>query len=85
MHHGWELKKQLSTKVTNSEIDDMYQSARKAGAIGGKIAGAGGGGFLILYCTGARKDDVRASLRGLRELTFRFHADGSKVIFNYRD
>lgn len=84
LHHGWKLKKQLASNVTNSEIDDMYQVARKAGAIGGKIAGAGGGGFLLLYCPPERRDSVRASLRGLRELPFQFQDDGSKVIFNYR-
>ncbi len=85
LHQGWNLKKQLSSKVTSNEIDDMYQTARKAGAIGGKIAGAGGGGFFLLYCPVARRNDVRASLRGLREFPFHFYHDGSKVIFNYRN
>jgi len=84
LHYGWELKKQLSSNVTNTEIDDMYQTARKAQAIGGKITGAGGGGFLLLYCPPERRDNVRSSLRGLRELPFLFEEDGSKVILNYR-
>ena len=84
LHRGWELKKQLSSNVTNVEIDNMYQVAKKAGAIGGKITGAGGGGFLLLYCPAERKDNVRTSLGHLRELPFRFEDDGSKVIFNYR-
>jgi len=84
LHRGWELKKQLSTNVSNTEIDDIYQTARKAHAIGGKITGAGGGGFLLLYCPPGRRDNVRSSLRGLRELPFLFEEDGSKVIFNYR-
>jgi len=84
LHHGWELKKQLSSNVTNTEIDDIYQTARKAQAIGGKITGAGGGGFLLLYCPPERRYDVRSSLRGLRELPFLFEEDGSKVILNYR-
>lgn len=85
LHDGWSVKKQLSSRVTSSEIDDIYRTARKAGAIGGKIAGAGGGGFLLLYCPAAKRDDVRASLEPLRELPFRFHSDGCKVIFNYRN
>lgn len=85
LHQGWNLKKQLSSNVTSNEIDDMYQTARKAGVVGGKITGAGGGGFLLLYSPAARRDDVRASLRGLREFPFHFHHDGSKVIFNYRN
>jgi D-glycero-alpha-D-manno-heptose-7-phosphate kinase len=84
MHRGWELKKQLSSNVTSTEIDNIYQTARKAQAIGGKITGAGGGGFLLLYCPPERRDSVRSSLRGLRELPFLFEEDGSKVILNYR-
>ena len=84
MHRGWELKKGLASKVSNSQIDEIYQAARKAGAIGGKLAGAGGGGFLLLCCPNGKQDKVRQALRGLRELPFRFQADGSKVIFNYR-
>ncbi|MCL0057473.1 hypothetical protein M1N05_00185, partial [Dehalococcoidales bacterium] len=66
------------------KIDEIYEAARKAGAIGGKITGAGGGGFLLLYCPKHRQDEVRRTLKGLRELPFRFEQDGSKVIFNYR-
>jgi len=82
LHHGWNLKKQLSSNVTNNEIDDMYQTARKAGAIGGKISGAGGGGFFLLYCPTARKDYVRNSLNRLRELPFHFQECGSRIIFD---
>lgn len=83
LHAGWQLKRRLASKITNSEIDGMYEAARKAGAIGGKITGAGGGGFLLLYCPRERQDAVRRALN-LRELPFRFEQDGSKVIFNYR-
>lgn len=83
LHEGWDLKKKLSSGITSDEIDDLYQTARKAGAIGGKIAGAGGGGFLLVYVRAARRDDVRASLAHLRELPFNFYNDGSKVVFNY--
>lgn len=84
MHQGWEFKKRLASKISNSEIDAAYQVARKAGAIGGKLAGAGGGGFLLLYCPNGKQDEVRGALKGLREFPFRFQPDGSKVIFNYR-
>jgi len=83
LHRGWELKKRLASRITTSEIDEMYEAARRAGAIGGKITGAGGGGFLLLYCPKSRQDEVRRTLK-LRELPFRFEQDGSKVIFNYR-
>jgi len=84
LDQSWKLKKQLASKISNSEIDKMYETARKAGAIGGKITGSGGGGFLLLYCPKERQDKVREALKGLRELPFRFEQDGSKVIFNYR-
>ncbi len=84
LHRGWELKRGLASKISNSEIDEIYQAARNAGAVGGKIAGAGGGGFLLLYCTNGKQDEVRSVLRGLREFPFRFQPDGSKVIFDYR-
>jgi len=84
MHRSWQLKKELASKVTNSDIDEVYQTALDAGAIGGKISGAGGGGFLLLYCNSEQQDEVRAALNNLRELPFRFQSDGSKVIFNYR-
>lgn len=83
LHESWGLKKQLASQISNTMIDEMYTAARKAGAIGGKITGAGGGGFLLLYCPHERQDDVRAALVGLQELPFRLEHDGSKVIFNY--
>lgn len=84
MHQAWELKRTLASGVTNAEVDGIYQAARRAGAIGGKITGAGGGGFLLLYCPTAKQDAVRSALGKLRELPFQFQEDGSKVIFNYR-
>jgi D-glycero-alpha-D-manno-heptose-7-phosphate kinase len=84
LDEGWKLKKQMASLVTNGSLDLMYQAARDAGAQGGKITGAGGGGFLLLYCPQDRQDAVRAALRDLQELPFGLEADGSKVIFNYR-
>lgn len=84
LHRGWELKKSLASKISNGAIDGMYQSALTAGALGGKITGAGGGGFLLLYCPHERQPDVRRALSPLRELPFHFESDGSKIIFNVR-
>lgn len=84
MHESWKLKKSLASSITNNVIDDMYETARRYGAIGGKITGAGGGGFLLLYVPYDRQSAVRKTLCGLRELPFRLEADGTKVIFNYR-
>lgn len=83
LDQGWQLKKQLAGGITNADIDQMYESARNAGALGGKITGAGGGGFLLLYCPRGRQDDVRATLNCLPELRFKLERDGTKTIFNY--
>lgn len=84
IHQAWELKKRLAGKISNSYLDEIYESARRAGAIGGKITGAGGGGFLLLYVPFECQNNVRTALNGLQELSFRLEADGTKVIFNYR-
>ncbi len=84
LNQSWELKKRLSRSVSNGTINDMYEAARRAGAVGGKITGAGGGGFLLLYVPYERQNAVRNALTGLQELPFRLERDGTKVILNYR-
>jgi D-glycero-alpha-D-manno-heptose-7-phosphate kinase len=84
MHEAWLLKKQLASKISTSVIDELYDTAVGAGALGGKITGAGGGGFLLIYCPRERQDAVRAALHHLPELPFHLERDGTKVIFNYR-
>ncbi len=86
MHEGWLLKKQLAASISNGNIDSMYEAAIRAGAVGGKIAGAGGGGFLLLYCCPECREAVRARLSdfGMKELCFNLERDGTKVIFNVR-
>ena len=81
---GWQLKKTLASKISNDEIDRYYQLAIEAGALGGKITGAGGGGFMLLYCPREKLYNVRTALRELLELPFHLEPDGSKVIFNHR-
>jgi D-glycero-alpha-D-manno-heptose-7-phosphate kinase len=84
LHQSWEVKRRLASKVSNGHLNEMYETARRAGALGGKITGAGGGGFLLLYVPYECQNNVRAALHGLQELPFRMEADGTKVIFNYR-
>lgn len=84
LHHGWELKKKLAERINNSRIEEIYQTACRAGALGGKISGAGGGGFLLLYCPFERQNRVRSALGNLRELPFHFEKEGTKAIFNVR-
>ena len=84
MHESWELKKRMAGPISNGAINDIYDAARKAGAVGGKITGAGGGGFLLLYAPYERHKSIRQALGTLQELPFQLEQDGSKVIFNYR-
>ncbi len=84
LHRSWELKKRLAGTISNGPINEMYEAARSAGAIGGKISGAGGGGFLLLYVPWEFQNKVRLALNGLQELPFRLEEDGTKAIFNYR-
>ncbi len=84
LHESWKLKKELATNISNDSIDDVYLAALKAGATGGKITGAGGGGFMLLFCPHEKQDAVRKAMCELQELMFSLEYDGSKVIFNYR-
>ncbi|NKB67455.1 MAG: galactokinase [Candidatus Latescibacteria bacterium] len=78
----WQLKKQRSGQMSTSAIDDWYQSGLEAGALGGKILGAGGGGFLMLFCATAQQGQLRARMaaQGLREMPFHFATEGAKVL-----
>jgi len=81
LHENWILKKTLASKITNNKIENWYNQARDAGDIGGKILGSGGGGFLLFYCEKPKQDDVRQALLNLRELSFKFEPQGSKIIY----
>ena len=77
----WKTKKQLASKISNPIIDKMYNDAISAGALGGKVLGAGGGGFLLLYVPKCAKDDVRKALKNYDEIKFDFSSYGSQIIF----
>ena len=80
LHRSWELKKTLENGISNGRIDEHYERAMRAGALGGKLLGAGGGGFLLFYCEPHLQDRLRAELHELAELPFSFDMEGSKVI-----
>jgi D-glycero-alpha-D-manno-heptose-7-phosphate kinase len=84
LHQHWETKKQRSQQMSNSQIDRWYEEGRRGGALGGKLMGAGGGGFLMFYCPDETRDRVRERLRerGLREMSFQFDTEGTKVLLN---
>lgn len=79
---SWSYKKQLASQISNGDIDQMYERAIATGALGGKISGAGGGGFLLLYCPRENQNKVREALKNFRELPFFLEKHGSKIIFN---
>jgi D-glycero-alpha-D-manno-heptose-7-phosphate kinase len=81
LHESWLLKRSLTDGITNPAIDGWYEAARRAGALGGKILGAGGGGFLLLYVPRERQAAVKQSLSGLRQVPFSFEREGSKIVF----
>jgi D-glycero-alpha-D-manno-heptose-7-phosphate kinase len=80
---SWALKKRMGSKVSNADLDELYGSARQAGARGGKISGAGGGGCLLLYVDPPGQADVREHMRrrALKEIPVKVDRDGSKIIF----
>lgn len=77
---GWKLKRELSPKISNPYIDYLYERAQEAGALGGKILGAGGGGFLLLYAVPEKQVEVRKAMSGLLEVPFTFTDEGSKIL-----
>ena len=79
---NWNLKKSLSSKISDDRINQVYETALKNGALGGKILGAGGGGFFLFYCPLENQSRLKASLSKLTELPFSFEYDGSKLIYS---
>jgi D-glycero-alpha-D-manno-heptose-7-phosphate kinase len=84
LDEAWQAKKRVSARISNSRIDDLYKIARQNGAVGGKITGAGGGGFLLLYCEVGDQVAVRNALstEGVQEMAFAFETQGAQVIVN---
>lgn len=82
LHEAWQLKRSLSDQVSNSEIDELYSQAQSAGAIGGKLTGAGGGGFLLLFVPPERQESVKEQFSNLIHVPFQFESTGSRIIFD---
>jgi D-glycero-alpha-D-manno-heptose-7-phosphate kinase len=84
LDQSWQQKKQLASGVSNPQIDAAYDQARRNGALGGKITGAGGGGFLMLYCPEDRQADVRGALEqlGLQQMRYAFEFEGTRVLLH---
>ena len=80
LHENWCLKKTLATSITNLEIDELYQKALQAGALGGKLLGAGGGGFLLFYVPPEKQNNVKKALN-LPQTPIAFDKQGSTIIY----
>ena len=84
LHEGWEHKKRFASGISNLRVDELYSKARLAGAIGGKLAGAGGGGFMMIYCEDGRQEAVTAAMEelGLQRMNYNFENGGARVLLN---
>lgn len=85
LHESWQLKRTLTERVSSALIDEMYDAARAEGAIGGKILGAGGGGFLLLFVKPEDRARVRGRLQGFVDVPFRFEMAGSRIVLYQPD
>lgn len=84
LHETWLLKRSLTDLISTSKIDEVYDTALRAGALGGKLCGAGGGGFILFFAPPEVQPQIRESLRDLLYVPFRFENSGSQIIFNDR-
>jgi D-glycero-alpha-D-manno-heptose-7-phosphate kinase len=81
MHEGWQVKRSISANITNDSVDGIYKDASEAGAVGGKLLGAGGGGFILLFVPPDRQKAVHQALERLIHVPFNFERSGSQIIF----
>jgi len=80
LHEGWRIKRSLTQKITNAAIDEIYEAGRSAGALGGKLLGAGGGGFMLFFVPPERRQELRACLKRLLCVPFTFSNRGSHIV-----
>jgi D-glycero-alpha-D-manno-heptose-7-phosphate kinase len=80
MHENWILKQRLASQITNTQINEIYNAGIHAGASGGKLLGAGGGGFMLFYCEREKQQKLIDALKPLEKFDFAFEREGSKVI-----
>ena len=83
LHEGWEIKRSLASSISSSDVDATYKKARDLGATGGKILGAGGGGFFLLYCPKAKQENLINGL-GLKYLPVKFDEEGAQIVYPHK-
>lgn len=81
LHHTWQLKRSLTSRITTEEIDGIYETARKQGALGGKLLGAGGGGFILFYVPKEKQEAVKKALHPLLHVPFQFEEGGAQILY----
>jgi len=81
LHEGWLLKQSISAGISNENISNLYNKGLEAGALGGKLLGAGGSGFILFYCPKEKQADFRNAMSQYKELPFKFDNTGSKIIY----
>jgi len=81
LHESWQLKKSLTDKISTPEIDAIYEKALQAGAVGGKLLGAGGGGFMLFFIPLKKQAAVKEELKDLLEVKCKFEKEGSQIIY----
>ena len=80
LHENWILKQKLASKISNPEIDEFYKLAQQNGALGGKLLGAGGGGFMLFYCEKEKQEKLKSAIKA-RFFDFKFDNGGTKLIY----
>lgn len=81
LHHTWKLKRGITNRVSTSELDLIYETAKKAGALGGKLLGAGGGGFFVFYVPKDKQSAVQAALHNFLYVPFSFEDEGARILY----
>ena len=81
LHETWLLKRSLTPHISNSQIDEIYENALAAGAVGGKLLGAGGGGFMLLFASPKTQPKIKEKLNKLLYVPFNFHDLGSQIVY----
>lgn len=81
LHEGWMMKRSLVSEISNSFVDELYEKGMQAGALGGKLLGAGGAGFILFYCPSDRQEEFRSRMGDMNEMSFGFDDFGSKIVY----